>query len=427
MNLRYLHYLLLFPILVGCGGRLQPVVSVSTSQNQRTETFSAPTIKVYIENSGSMDGYVKGATDFENAVYSYLSDIQLADLGEKDSASHKNRLELNYINCKVLEYKSDIEEFIKKLEPATFRQRGGNRGTSDMADIIDKILEREGINDVSIFVSDCIFSPGKKYRIQDNADEYLVSQQIGIKNHIVEKLIENPDFAIVVMQLKSEFDGYYYNKFDERTYIKADRPFYVWLLGNRLVLKQMMDVVDVDQIKGSGVQNMYMLSRMDGDLDYGIMLQQCIGHLSPDKSSPQTTVTDVKVDKKGGKSNFQIAVGVDFSNCLLEDSYLMNVDNYSISNKAYNLEIVRNNNQNSSYTHILKLKLNQPIISKGSIKVTLLNRVPSWIEKYTDFEGLDIYAENAMEKTYGLKYLMDGLYDAYSNENQYGIITINIK
>ena len=46
MNLRYLHYLLLFPILVGCGGRPQPVVSVSTSQNQRTETFSAPTIKV---------------------------------------------------------------------------------------------------------------------------------------------------------------------------------------------------------------------------------------------------------------------------------------------------------------------------------------------------------------------------------------------
>ena len=33
-------------------------------------------VNVYIENSGSMDGYVKGVTEFEQAVYNYLTDIK---------------------------------------------------------------------------------------------------------------------------------------------------------------------------------------------------------------------------------------------------------------------------------------------------------------------------------------------------------------
>ena len=69
----------------------------------------APLIHVYLENSGSMDGYVKGTTDFENAVYSYLSDLQHADLGERSPESPaKNVLELNYINSQVLQQRPDV-------------------------------------------------------------------------------------------------------------------------------------------------------------------------------------------------------------------------------------------------------------------------------------------------------------------------------
>ena len=36
-------------------------------------------------------------------------------------------------------------------------------------------------------------------------------------------------------------------------------------------------------------------------------------------------------------------------------------------------------------------------------------------------------APGAMEKTYGLSYLLGGVYDAYAYDGQYGSITINIK
>ena len=63
--------------LVGCGGHpAGPNQNVGQPVPKSETKLTAPTIKVFVENSGSMDGYVKGATDFENAVYSYLSDLQ---------------------------------------------------------------------------------------------------------------------------------------------------------------------------------------------------------------------------------------------------------------------------------------------------------------------------------------------------------------
>ena len=63
--------------LASCGGPpAGPNQKLGNESPQTEVNLPAPTIKVFVENSGSMDGYVKGATDFENAVYSYLSDIQ---------------------------------------------------------------------------------------------------------------------------------------------------------------------------------------------------------------------------------------------------------------------------------------------------------------------------------------------------------------
>lgn len=424
-------------IFIGCGGPpsapTQNVVTPSSSNEQVKLDSPAPKIKVYVENSGSMDGYVRDVTDFENAVYSYLSDIQLADLGKKiEPMSAKNTLELNYINSRVLRQTPDLNAFIKALEPNDFKMKGGNRGTSDMSDILNSILkETNSENEVAIFVSDCIFSPGNQYMANDNADQYILAQQIGIKTHFVEKMAQFPQFSIIVFQLTSQFNGIYYNKFDQRTTINANRPYYIWLMGNRSNLKRMLCEVDVDKIKGSGVQNIYMASKPIKSLSYGILPQQSIGKFKPDPTNSKTSVIDARPVRTSGNSSFQLAIGVDFSQMLIPDEYLMNPNNYSVSNNAYRLEIVKNKDSQSSYTHIVKLNLTEPIISKGTVKITLQNNMPAWVEEYTDEIGLDINAEGAMEKTYGLKYLIGGVYDAYASnkeqENNHGVITVNIR
>ena len=416
--------------LIGCGGPPStPNQNVKQSTSPQHVKISAPTIKVYVENSGSMDGYVKGVTDFENAVYSYLSDMQHADLGTRtDSLATKNVLVLNYINSEVLQQKSDVREFIEALEPTAFKMKGGKRGVSDMSNILDTIISQTNDNEVSILVSDCIFSPGKKYKAKDNADEYILAQQIGIKSNIVEKLAKNPNFSIVVMRLTSQFNGIYYNKFDDGQRINNDRPFFIWLMGDRSYLHTILNKVEINQIKGKGVQNIFMISKPLTAIPYNISLPQSgNGKYEIDKSEAYT-ISSAKTESKGGNSCFQVGISVDFSKVLLPDEYLMNPDNYSVSNKAYCIEISKYSGPNQSrYTHTIKLKLLQSVINKGCVKITLLNIFPKWIDEYTDESGLDINASGAMEKTYGLKFLLGGVYDAYLSDGQYGSITINIK
>lgn len=416
--------------LVSCGGPpTRPNQKLGNGNLQTDLKLPAPTIKVFVENSGSMDGYVKGATDFENAVYSYLSDVQHANLGSRvDSLSAKNTLVLNYINSEVLQQKPDVREFIEALEPADFKMKGGKRGISDMSNIIDTIISQTGENEVSILVSDCIFSPGKKYKVKDNADEYIVAQQIGIKSHIVEKLAQDPEFAIVVMRLTSQFNGIYYNKFDDRLQINNERPFFMWLMGQRSHLNTILKQVGIGQIKGKGVQNIFMISKPLNTIPYSLSLPQPGNGKYEIAKSDAYTITNAKTEGRGGTSRFQVGISVNFSNILLPDEYLMNPDNYSVSNKAYGIEISKYTGPNQSrYTHTIKLNLLQPILSKGTVKITLMNTLPQWIDEYTDESGLDINAQGAMEKTYGLKFLLGGVYDAYSSNGQYGSITVNIK
>jgi hypothetical protein len=113
------------------------------------------------------------------------------------------------------------------------------------------------------------------------------------------------------------------------------------------------------------------------------------------------------------------SVGVDFSGLPLSDSYLLHPENYVLKDKDYALSISKIS-KDSRFTHLLTLTLNNKIAQPGqkNMEITLHQDFPSWIEKDTDLEGLDINSKGNMRKTYGLKYLLEGIYEAYTyNKN----------
>lgn len=121
----------------------------------------------------------------------------------------------------------------------------------------------------------------------------------------MEKINQNTNFAVIVMRLLSQFNGLYYNKFDNKTSINGNRPFYIWLMGDIRQLKRVMNAVHVSDIKGSGVQNMYMSSLSNQPLSYGILPGQGIGKFNPDKANPKTTITNAKQIIKAVKTDFK--------------------------------------------------------------------------------------------------------------------------
>jgi len=217
-----------------------------------------PTVNVYIENSGSMDGYVKGVTEFEQAIYNYLTDIKISQFSDS--------LNLFYINSEIIPQGSDISDFIEKLEPTNFKIKGGSRGTTDISNLLKSVLTETSSNEIAILVTDGIFSPG----LGKDAEQYLVNQQIGIKSNMANYLKRYPNSAVVIYQLLSKFDGWYYNREDSKIKIKEQRPYYIWIIGETDLLNELIRKVPESKFKGSGIQHAFSIMKGPKAVDYAI-------------------------------------------------------------------------------------------------------------------------------------------------------------
>jgi len=381
----------------GQSGRKKPL-TLATAINKPTETLSKPTYNIYLENSGSMDGYVEGVTEFEQAVYNFLVDIKINSLTDS--------LNLYYINSKLIPNPPDVKDFIEKLEPNTFKIKGGIRASTDISEMFKDILRNTNANCVSIFISDCVFSPGNG----QDAQYYLQNQQIGLKGNFASKLGQI-NLTTVVMQLSSKFDGNYFNQLNQPTKINAQRPYYIWLIGKHDYIVDLFDKVKKENFKGSGVQNFYCAYNSTKSFEYGLLTSPKLGYYDRDKSSPKNKIINAeKSDKGTRKGEFQFSVGVNLKSSLLDDKYILDPKNYAIPSN-YSIEIVKNSIANYNYTHILKLTTR--LLKTENISIQLKNNLPQWVTELNSDNDIHINTPEQLGKTFGIKYLVEGIYEAY--------------
>ena len=418
----YLIQILAICLFVACSNDNNKRIAESKNTNApQAVAISAnivkPIVNFYIENSGSMDGYVKGVTEFEQTIYSYLSDIKIS--GITDS------LNLFYINAVSIPITSNadldvISDFVEKLEPTTFKQKGGDRGNTDISDVIKRVLINTKQNSISILVSDFIFSPGNGRK---NPEEYMLNQQIGIKNTMATKFeIANP--AFVVYKLFSKFDGqfYYFDKNAQREfgkYYKGMRPFYIWIIG---------DVKDVSELckqlpetKFRNQDYIKVFSIMAGNKEVNYAVKPNSGNFDLSKKNTKTDIDNLAKDSRTGKVNF--SANVDFSNLLLDDAYLTNADNYELNNSNYRMKANICLPNKHGYTHTLNFVADR--IYKGTVTVKLKKQepLPQWIEDANDTDG----SQPELGKTYGIESLIKGVFEGFTLKDKYYTeIKINI-
>lgn len=388
------------------GRKMKPTALSSSCKAEKPK----PNFNVYIENSGSMNGYVKGVTEFEQAVYNYLSDIKIAKITDS--------LNLYYINSEIIplgtvsDEMDVLKDFVEKLEPSTFQMKGGALGTSDISNVLKSVLKNTNKHSVSILVTDGIFSPGKN----KSADQYLVNQQIGIKNSFSSFLAKEQNAAVIVYQLSSQFEGSYYNKEDAIIPLTAQRPFYIWVIGNAESLSDLASAIPTSKFNGSGVKNIFTVTTGGKKIKYA--LNPSIGKYTKSYSDTKTTIEDLEKDSRTGKVKF--AVNVDFSGLLLDDTYILDIRNYENTSK-YQLDVKPSSVKNIGYTHTLYFCSDK--VYKGSVVVKLKAQRPMWVEDANDDIGL-----TAIEgKTYGIKHQIDGVFGAFTFDNKYYTeIKINI-
>ena len=353
-----------------------------------------PVVKVYIENSVSMDAYIN--KDFKNRLGSYLSSIEI-------SSNITDSLSLNFINREIIDIpSSQAADFIDKLSPDVFRKLGGCRRTSDISEMLNTICPCTE-NEVVVFVSDCIFSPGKG----ENPDNYLSSQQMRIKNRMnsmKKKMASSP--AVVIYRVLGDFDGNYYDKNNAPQEWDEKRPYYIWLIGSK---ENLMDFVN--QVPFENPDRVCMISSLDKSINYAVVPGG--GSYSVSKSNPHA-IEKPKVDSRHGR--MIVKVKVNFSNILQPNEYLEDISNYVLSDRQFSIDKIEKCGLDK-FTHIITLSSKN--VKRGKLKIQLKNYLPSWVEEYNDDMGYSLteYNDN-LEKTYGLKCMVEGVYDVFTYENK---------
>lgn len=384
-------------------------------------------INIFIENSGSMDGYIKNATEFEAVLSDLLVRIQYK--------YEKDKMNFNFINSKIYPLEiNDINEFISTLEPLKKPYNIGERGESQLNEIFKMVLSNTKKDEVSLFFSDCIYS------LEANKDTEggLEFQKSLTKGAFLEKSKEF-GFSTKIVKMKSRFDGKYWdknNKFQKLD--KSNRPYYIWIIGRDELMVEFSNRIDVNSLKG--FQNSFYLTTLaESDILYTILKEtNKIGRFKPTNRGDKLLKSITDIDYKNGKLGFSIAV--DLSKIIVDSTYLKNISNYSVTS-GFVIKSIQNIDDskvterdkitanNIKATHLITVQILEEIPLKN-LEIELVNKMPNWIETTNTVDDTDISIQ--LDKTFGLLHLIEGVSQAYELQNNNQLtsfykLKINIK
>lgn len=378
--------LLIWVIATLCGGpdkvRLEyEPVPVDTLQTDSIE------LKVYVENSGSMDAYMCAGSNLKDAVFDYVSDAKKA----------VTSCQLYYINSVAIPYNGSLDAFIKDLTPASFARNGGNRKNTDLRAIFAKMLAELTDSTVIMFVSDCILD------IPEDAKDFFGNCQISIKNTFNEAISKVPALGVQILKLNSKFEGKWYCGKNEEYLTNVKRPYYIWMIGNNKNLAEINKIAPVDNI-------------IHGYESY------CA--YAPVQSIPYY------IDKKRYAVNhsgtIDIEIQANLEGTLQSGLVIENNAQYTLANPSQVTvtSIKPITTQGSKYSHVISLQVSNPQTLKSETITFSYPYMPTWVEQSNDDSGTDIMQN--LDKTTGIKYLITGVAEAFKDATTCGHISFKL-
>ena len=376
------------------------------------DAYKIQSFDVYLENSGSMDGYVKGITSFEGELGIVIPQIASFALAENAKVT------LNYLNDSIIYYGSsfNVKKFVTGLEPDEFSKRGGNRKDSDISDCFTKVISqmkgKEG--NVSILISDCVFSPTSN----EDIDKYL-----GMQRNYVTMALKNlgKEYGVMVYRFMSMYDGTYYNKVKPHHNMsginKTERPYFIWIFGQRAHLAKIRHLLAKEEEKGDFFVDFSPLDY----ISYSCKQAHCL-------ASSRKHVKEARLTMK---KRLKLDVYVNYDCIPLNDEYVSSKDNYLVEgNVEMKIKQIIPTIEEDGFTHKISLEsdsLINGIKSQSCITLTLKRPVLStkWTNEYDDPDGMD-YAPDSLAarahitkrtpRTFGIRSLIEGTYQTYSGD-----------
>ncbi len=343
-------------------------------------------LNVYIENSGSMNGYVVPGSDFTDDLYRYISRI----------SRYSSKTNLNYINSTIIPIAQNQATFFQHLSASSFKSAGGNKEYSDIVTMMKAMLAAAKNNTVSIFASDCILDLDK-----GDPSIFFKQKQTTLTETITDYRAKHSDFGMRVLCLQSNFSGFLF-PVSGPVKINNKRPYYIWIFGPQsLIGKLMKNVPDTD---------------MNGHILHCVAYSSATTVPNTIGRDNGSISNDGSVIVKNNDMNFDLYL--DLTNTLKDETVLNNTASYEVSPYLTVEKISKIQNTKSKYSHILKLNLRSASNASNLFVGMKKNNVPSWVNEQNDETG------NKLKTTCGIKYLITGIKEAFDGVDP---VTVNFK
>ena len=341
---------------------------------------------IFIENSGSMKGYFSGrcTSDLETIINDYYDRLTSENTVEGDVIT------LNYINTKKEDSKLSIKDYL------TTAKSKCTESYTKIDDILEMAMKNAKGNTVNIVISDYCFESDK--------GNYQTAQS-KITKLFTNKLNTNSNLSVAILKYEAWFDGNYY---PGGIYCKRELPVYFWIFGEANRVKKVLALHVKKETESS------LLLQASKELSYGLD--------SKNKRAIKGSDIIVKhLDKERHGNLYKFNVKVNMSDIILSEKDLKTITNYTLtSSTASQYHITSITNQGNVYT--FEISTDRPAPGSLSIQYNLV--LPQWVDG-SNHPGGGIPPKG---KTTGIRYLIEGVYDAYNNKaNSYFIISLNLK
>lgn len=367
--------------LGGCTHKLTIAWTPSSAAEGKADVAE---LQVYLENSGSMDGYMCAGSELKDALYGYVS-----LLSAQAEATH-----INYINTTVVSFAGGIKQFVDGLTPGQFASVAGSRAHSDLGDMLQMVVGRMKKNSVALFVSDCILDVP-----QGDATNYFTNRRIQIESVVARKLRADPNFSVEVLRLESRFNGYYYD-LDGKTRLSVkSRPYYMIVMGSRDALRQLNSAVPTRRIPHG----------YTGYVAYTTPAAVAYTFANQYGAEGKDNTLDLTSDRKG---NYRLRMLANLADLLIDGANPSDPSLLKPTQATTQVESISPINGGGQYSHAVDLKLAKQTKAGGEMLSLQLATEPEWVAQANDETGRDI--RKNLGKTSGIKYIIGGLADAYA-------------
>ena len=399
------------------GSHLRPPMLWDTRPYGGVDDLS---LTVYFERSGSMVPYDSRGDggQLKKAVNDLINHFPAG-----------SKVDINIVNDGIYPYRHTVDEFLQDRDIYASTSGIGDASYTDFQLIFNKILEAQRPGNVSVLVSDLIYSPKDTHGV---SLDKIFNEENSLATRVFARYKGK---SVAVQQFMGDYSGKYYPYNGVPFDYHGQRPFYLVIIADSDVMDQLaQDKRYSGVLDASGVRNSYRFNQGTTQVDCRVLPEwkDNAGRFRV-KHGDGITLTKCDGDRQTGKLCFTVAANL--GSLLKDEALLTNAANYEVKSiDGYTLTIqpidqsmftANNKEYLEGMTHLLTLvgDLKSP---RDEVRISLRNDLPAWVRQSSSSNDTST-GGTFSTTTLGLEQLLGGMFDAMRGGDNLFELTINLQ